>query len=153
MNGLGVPIAVIQENKVLLIKREDFEVWSLPGGEIDSGETPAQAAIREAEEETGFTVRLTRLVGLYTIPQWLRLNTHNAVFATEVMSCKLKYSTNETLDTEFCALDELPRDMIWWFEQRVRDALDGIGGSAVWEQNVIAPFNHLDRHDLYLMRD
>ena len=44
MAGLGVQIAIIQNEKILLIKREDFEVWGMPGGEIDAGETAAQAA-------------------------------------------------------------------------------------------------------------
>ena len=39
---LGVNIAIIQDGKVLLTKRRDFEVWCLPGGEVDAGETLAQ---------------------------------------------------------------------------------------------------------------
>ena len=41
--------------------------WGVPGGVVDAGETPAQAAVREAREEVGLAVRLTRLVGLYTL--------------------------------------------------------------------------------------
>ena len=37
----------------------------LPGGAIEPGETPADAAVREAWEETGVRVRLTRLVGVF----------------------------------------------------------------------------------------
>ncbi len=62
---LGVTVAVIDEDRILLTKREDFEVWCLPGGGVDPGESVAQAAIREAREETGLEVQLTRLVGIY----------------------------------------------------------------------------------------
>ena len=47
----------------MLTQREDFEVWRLSGGVAEPGEILAQAAVREAKEETGLDVRLTRLVG------------------------------------------------------------------------------------------
>jgi ADP-ribose pyrophosphatase YjhB (NUDIX family) len=53
MPSLGVNIAVIQDGQILLTQREDFEVWCLPGGEVDACESIAQAAVREALEETG----------------------------------------------------------------------------------------------------
>src|SRR3712207_8594830 len=43
----SVTIAVIDGGKILLTKREDFEVWCLPGGGVDPGESVAQAAIRD----------------------------------------------------------------------------------------------------------
>lgn len=70
MTPLGVNISIIQNGKILLTKREDFEVWCLPGGAVDEGESLAQAAIREAREETGLEVELTRLVGVYSRPSW-----------------------------------------------------------------------------------
>jgi len=38
------------------------DVWTLPGGGLDFGEAPAQAALRELEEETGFTGAIDRLL-------------------------------------------------------------------------------------------
>ena len=52
MPGLAVIVAVIDNNKILLTKREDFEVWCLPGGGVEDGESLAEAGIREAKEET-----------------------------------------------------------------------------------------------------
>jgi len=52
--------------EVLLIQRRDVPVWVLPGGGIDLGERPEQAALREMFEETGFQVNIERLVGVYT---------------------------------------------------------------------------------------
>lgn len=49
---------VIHENKVLLIFHPYIKRWFQPGGHIDEGELPVDAAIREAYEETGFVCTL-----------------------------------------------------------------------------------------------
>jgi 8-oxo-dGTP diphosphatase len=53
-------------NQVLLIKRRDVPVWVLPGGGIESQETPEEAACREVWEETGLRVFVKRKVAYYT---------------------------------------------------------------------------------------
>jgi len=45
---------VIHDNKVLLIFHPVINQWLQPGGHIDDGESPIEAAIREVYEETGF---------------------------------------------------------------------------------------------------
>lgn len=55
--------------RVLMVKREDFRVWVLPGGGIEPGETREQAAARETCEETGYEIAVDRLVGCYWHPQ------------------------------------------------------------------------------------
>ena len=42
--------------------------WSIPGGRVEPGESPAQAAVREALEETGLTVRVVRELGVVELP-------------------------------------------------------------------------------------
>lgn len=49
---------VIHENKVLLIFHPYIKGWFQPGGHIDEGESPIDAAIREVYEETGFRCSL-----------------------------------------------------------------------------------------------
>ena len=49
-------VCVFRDDEVLLIKRAKPPfLWSLPGGRIEPGETPEQAAVRELMEETGVT--------------------------------------------------------------------------------------------------
>lgn len=46
-----------EEGRPLQLKSALYEgVWQIPGGNVESGETPWQAAVREAREETGITV-------------------------------------------------------------------------------------------------
>jgi len=63
---------VIHEDgqRILLHKREDFRIWSLPGGGLDDGETAEQAAIRETLEETGYQIAVDRFVGSYQLVQF-----------------------------------------------------------------------------------
>ena len=58
MPAITVNVAVIHENQILLTKRGDFEIWCLPSGGVEEGESVAQAAIRETKEETGLDVEL-----------------------------------------------------------------------------------------------
>ena len=62
---------VIDRGRVLLLRRgiePQIGKWTFPGGYVDLGETPAQAAIRETLEEVGMNVTLGRLLGVYTDP-------------------------------------------------------------------------------------
>jgi 8-oxo-dGTP pyrophosphatase MutT (NUDIX family) len=46
-------IMYVSGNSVLLLKRSDTGLWAFPGGKIEDGESPEQAASRESLEETG----------------------------------------------------------------------------------------------------
>ncbi|GAA2271654.1 NUDIX domain-containing protein [Glycomyces scopariae] len=67
-----VPSAVAfvtdEQGRVLLIQRSDNGDWALPGGGHDLGERIAETAIRETREETGISVEVTGVIGLYTDP-------------------------------------------------------------------------------------
>lgn len=57
-----------RDGAVLLICRSDNGNWSMPGGAHDPGESLSRTAVRETEEETGITVRLSGIVGIFTDP-------------------------------------------------------------------------------------
>lgn len=58
--------AIVQNpaGDVLLCHRRDMDVWDLPGGRVERGETPWDAAVRETREEVGLTVVVDRLVDI-----------------------------------------------------------------------------------------
>ncbi|MFX1376842.1 MAG: NUDIX hydrolase [Promethearchaeota archaeon] len=64
---IGVGVLLIRENTLLLVKRKynpDAGYWSIPGGHLDLGEEVEKAAEREAYEETGFKVKVSKLAGI-----------------------------------------------------------------------------------------
>jgi len=56
------------DGELLMIHRTDNDLWALPGGGHDIGETISQTVVREVMEETGINVEVTGLVGIYTNP-------------------------------------------------------------------------------------
>ena len=51
--------------EILLIQRADNQLWAMPGGALEVGETPAEGTCREAWEETGLVVEPLALIGVY----------------------------------------------------------------------------------------
>ncbi|MGB8944952.1 MAG: NUDIX domain-containing protein [Streptomyces sp.] len=62
-------LVVNSEGEILLQRRRDTGQWALPGGAQDIGETPAQCAVRECEEETGIVAEVTGFLGVYSNPE------------------------------------------------------------------------------------
>ncbi|MFD7185518.1 NUDIX hydrolase [Streptomyces sp. NPDC059904] len=62
-----VSVAIIVDaGKVLMAKRREAEgeiSWVFPGGAIEDGESPEQAAVREVDEETGLKVEAVKVLG------------------------------------------------------------------------------------------
>ena len=62
---VGVGAVVLSESRILLEKRKNKPARgkrSIPGGVVDLGESPEQAVIREAKEETCLEVDAPRLI-------------------------------------------------------------------------------------------
>jgi ADP-ribose pyrophosphatase YjhB (NUDIX family) len=62
-------VVVDQAGRILLHRRNDNDLWSIPGGAMEVGERIADAAVREVKEETGLEVEPEALVGIYTDPR------------------------------------------------------------------------------------
>jgi len=64
---VGVGILLVRNETLLLVKRKfdpDAGYWAIPGGHLDLGEKVEEAAEREAYEETGFIVKVSKLAGI-----------------------------------------------------------------------------------------
>jgi ADP-ribose pyrophosphatase YjhB (NUDIX family) len=70
-NSIVVAVtAFVQDasGRLLMIRRTDNDLYAIPGGAQEVGETISQAVVREVREETGITVDVTGFIGVYSDP-------------------------------------------------------------------------------------
>lgn len=128
----GVAIVIINEdNEVLLQKRTDVGKWALPSGHIEIGETVEEAAIREIKEETNLTIKIIKLIGVYSDPDsqvFSYPNGKNVQFITtcllaKIISGELRCNSSESLDLQFFSPGNLPKNLLKMHPNWLSDAL------------------------------
>ena len=102
-----------EDGRVLLQRRGDCNKWGFPGGAIELGETPEEAAVREFREETGLDIKVSDIIGIYTdcnqkLPNGDRFQSILIVYRAETVGGQLKCDNTETLELRFFDLDEIP---------------------------------------------
>lgn len=109
----GSAVVVDDEGRILLQRRSDSGNWALPGGAMDIGETFAQSVVREVKEETGFDVRIERIIGIYSDPGHVFAyddgevrQEFNICLAATIVGGELSVSSEST-DVRFFTPDEL----------------------------------------------
>jgi 8-oxo-dGTP pyrophosphatase MutT (NUDIX family) len=70
-------LVVDDEGAILLQRRRDTGQWALPGGKQDFGESAAECAVRECEEETGIIAEITGFLGVYSNPKHIVVYSSN----------------------------------------------------------------------------
>lgn len=107
---VAVAVLVMNQDKVLLARRVNDPFrgdWTLPGGFVDAGEDPAQAAERECLEETGLRVRVTRLLDVIAGREHPRGAHILIVYQGELISGELQ-AGDDADGAAFFALTQLP---------------------------------------------
>jgi len=124
--------AVVRDElgRILLTRRADNGRWCLPGGHIDPGENVAEATAREVLEETGLAIRLGRLIGIYSSPDYLvmykdgnKVQFVSTCMAGEVIGGEMGLSV-ETTEVGFFEVSEVEEmDIMETHLIRIEDAL------------------------------
>ena len=109
-----------ERDKILLIKRRDIPMWTLPGGGVEKGETCEEAIVREMEEETGYQVNIIRKIGEYFPINKLT----NDTFVFECAPLSGSPSTgDETKAIDYFPIDQLPKTTPPPYPDWIHDAL------------------------------
>jgi ADP-ribose pyrophosphatase YjhB (NUDIX family) len=118
-----------RQGRLLLQQRSDGGQWGLPGGSVEIGESVQEAVVREVREETGLTVAVRRLVGVYSEPsrQVVRYPDGNVWHYVNVcFECAARggelTTCDETLALAFFQTRRLPPTLLPNHRIRIRDA-------------------------------
>ncbi|WP_035986074.1 NUDIX hydrolase [Leptolyngbya sp. KIOST-1] len=107
-------IPLMADGTIVLVRRRDNGLWSLPGGIVDWGEDVITAAARELREEAGLeTVGLERLVGVYSqLGRDPRFHSVCITVAVRVTGRPTPADPREILDVQGFTADTLPWDRL-----------------------------------------
>jgi ADP-ribose pyrophosphatase YjhB (NUDIX family) len=122
--------------RILMERRTDNGRWGLPGGTHQAGESIVQTVVREVAEETGLTVAVERMVGIYTDPRRVIAFSDGEVrqefsmcFAAHVVSGELRKSS-ESFEVGWIAPEDLGQfDIAPTTRMRIEDALSNQPGT------------------------
>lgn len=108
---LDIRAVVFKDNKLLMVKEQDNQKWSLPGGWADVGLSPAENAVKEVEEEAGLKVKPIELMAVWDKrfhdhPPEL-FHVYKMIFLCEITGGALVPGF-ETSEARFFAEDEIP---------------------------------------------
>ena len=108
-----------EQDRILLCHRRDYDLWNLPGGGLEGGETPWNGLIREVKEETGLDVEIENLVGVYS-----KTDQNEIVFNFRCGVIGGELTLNDEADRlEYFAFDEIPSNTSPKQVERINDAL------------------------------
>lgn len=105
-------------NKILLVKRQDYPLWDLPGGKLEQNETFIECAIREAYEETGFQINVNYKIGTYLRPKF---NDTQHIYHGKIIGGKATVNTSETKELKWFDKNRLPINMIPNRRKQIKD--------------------------------
>ncbi|TYS67933.1 NUDIX domain-containing protein [Sutcliffiella horikoshii] len=117
----AVAVIIFDEQKrILLQKRADVGLWTIPAGHVEPGETVEEAAVREVYQDTGLVVDPYRLIGVYSDPESQTFEYPDGrlvQFVTSYFEAEITGGTTtkkdpSLIELEFFAPNKLPHDLL-----------------------------------------
>lgn len=100
----------------------DAGKWAFPGGKIDRGETPQEAAVRELFEETGVRARVVRIGPIVKIPE--RAWRHVAVFLEMDPPVQTLQDTDELIGVSWTPMYSTVRENLFTPSRVILEAIE-----------------------------
>src|ERR671936_1179062 len=107
-------VVVSDQGELLLQKRTDNDLWGLPGGAMNIGESIGQAVVREVKEETSLDVEPTGVVGIYSDPGHIIAYANGEVrqefsvcFTARVVGGEVSVADEESTEVRFVPTSEI----------------------------------------------
>ena len=128
------------DGRLLIVKANYKNHWSLPGGVIDPGESPLQAAVRETEEEVGITLDPSKLEFVLVADRISKAaQTYQFIFKTTIGDddiASIKLQESEIDEHLFVTKDEVKSQNIY-YGKAIRAWVSGESGYV--EQRIRTP--------------
>jgi mutator protein len=100
---------IVEDEKICLVRGQGENDWALPGGFGEVGYSPTENILKEIEEETGFKVKVERLLAVFDTNRFQLQSNQYAKFVFECKFLDGQFQENQEIaDLQFFAIDQLP---------------------------------------------
>lgn len=129
----GSVVVIVDKDGRLLLEERKFpkNLWGLPGGLMELGESTEATAKREVLEETGLTVKTLHLINVYSGPEHFVVAENGDEFYVVTIAYysndyhgDLIVNEKESLSFEFFSPEELPQQMVGSHRTVIEEFLD-----------------------------
>ncbi len=126
---IGAGVAIVDEDfRILLVEPTYKDTWEIPGGSVETGESPREGARRECLEELGFDVEIGRLLAIDWVSQG-RTPGDGLIFmyaVGPVDSARIILPPGELRSWEWCDRDAVSARVRDFQARRIFAALDAM---------------------------
>lgn len=118
-------IILNNKNEVLLTLRQDMDIWCLPGGMVEAGESISESIIRELKEEIKLEARIDEFIGLYSEPNIRIIPPSKRYIIVAVFKCSIEAfpkTSDEVKAVDYFSIENLPNNIIEQHKLRIIDS-------------------------------